>query len=197
MKANRKQDSAGERIKNQTQQRYLIEKNSHKLFRTHSKQKAESMREDDWSFPPGTLPRMAAIDLILQSSGGAGWDLQSALQEEKELDLSLQPSGIFFVPQDCFPLCATWGSCRRFPDQPSDQEGRQPRPSSSHIPALPFPMGKHSHHQYMKRDLVPHGTKERSDNGGGRKAAARKGIEPNLIHLSLKPGVPGAVSSWW
>lgn len=57
-------------------------------------------------------------------------------------------------------------------------------------------MGKQSHHQYPKRDLVPDGTKERSDNGGGRKATARKGIEPNVIHLSLNPGVPGAVSFW-
>lgn len=58
-------------------------------------------------------------------------------------------------------------------------------------------MGKQSHHQYMKRDLVPDGTKERSDNGGGRKAAGRKGIEPNLIHVSLNPCVPRAVDFWW
>lgn len=31
-----------------------------------------------------------------------------------------------------------------------------------------------------QRDPVPNGTKEHSDNGGGRKAAGRKGTEPNL-----------------
>lgn len=72
--------------------------------------------------------------------------------------MNLQPSGMFFVP-----LCVPCGS-----------------PAGGSQASTPI-----SHHQYVKRDLVPTGIKECSDNGGGKKTEARKGIEPNLIHLSL------------
>jgi len=104
-----------------------------------------------------------------------------------------------------FELAALWRLLRTTGLLPSAQrmgflkEAPSPvfrpgRETSSLIPALPFPKGKQSHRQHMKRDLVPNGTKERSDNGGGRKAAGRKGTEPNLTHLSLNLCVPGAFS---
>lgn len=61
-------------------------------------------------------------------------------------------------------------------------------------PSTPISHGKATPYQYLERDLVHKG---HSNNGGGRKATARKGTEPKLINLSLNLFVPGPVSLWW
>lgn len=63
-------------------------------------------------------------------------------------------------------------------------------------PSTPFSHGTAIPSSVRGKRTGAHGTKEHSDDGGGRKGAARK-PEPNLIHLSLNLDVPVAVSFWW